>query len=116
MQARQGDAALRSCTPPKATSCASTPGSLPLQSAQDFADRLAIHVNHFNRYVKEVTGKPTTSHIADRIIGEAKALLHHTSWDVAEIGQSLGFEYSSYFNNFFKKHTGSTPLSFGKTV
>ncbi|ALW84973.1 hypothetical protein AUC43_07635 [Hymenobacter sedentarius] len=66
--------------------------------------------------MKEVTGKPTTSHIADRIIGEAKALLHHTNWDVAEIGQSLGFEYSSYFNNFFKKHTGSTPLSFHKAV
>ncbi|MDO7854418.1 helix-turn-helix domain-containing protein [Hymenobacter convexus] len=90
--------------------------ALPLKSAQDFADRLAIHVNHLNRSVKEVTGKPTTSHIADRIIGEAKALLHHTNWDVAEIGQSLGFEYSSYFNNFFKKHTGSTPLSFRKAV
>lgn len=90
--------------------------ALPLKSAQDFADRLAIHVNHLNRSVKEVTGKPTTSHIADRIIGEAKALLHHTNWDVAEIGQSLGFEYASYFNNFFKKHTGSTPLSFRKAV
>ncbi|MCI1189145.1 helix-turn-helix domain-containing protein [Hymenobacter sp. DH14] len=88
--------------------------ALPLKSAQDFADRLAIHVNHLNRAVKEVTGKPTTSHIADRIIGEAKALLHHTNWDVAEIAQSLGFEYASYFNNFFKKHTGSTPLAFRK--
>ena len=66
--------------------------------------------------MKEVTGKPTTSYIADRIIGEAKALLHHTNWDVAEIVQGLGFEYASYFNNFFKKHTGSTQLSFRKAV
>ncbi|GAC1377634.1 MAG: hypothetical protein NVSMB30_24950 [Hymenobacter sp.] len=89
--------------------------ALPLKSAQDFADRLSIHVNHLNRAVKEVTGKPTTAHIADRVISEAKALLHHTDWDVAEIASSLGFEYSSYFNNFFKKHTGTT-LSFRKAV
>jgi AraC family transcriptional activator of pobA len=85
--------------------------ALPLKSAQDFADLLSIFANHLNRFVKEVIGMPT-SHIADHIIGEAKALLHHTSWDVAEIAQSFGFQYASYFNIFFKKHTGNTPLSF----
>lgn len=85
---------------------------LLLKTAQQFAEPLAIHVNHLNRAVKEVTGKSTTAHVAERIIGEAKALLHHTDWDVAAIGFSLGFEYASYFNNFFRKHTGSTPLAF----
>jgi AraC family transcriptional activator of pobA len=66
--------------------------------------------------VKDVTGKPTTSHMAGRIVGEANALLHYTNWDVAEIGQRLGFEYFFYFNNFFKKHPGSTPLYFRKSV
>lgn len=87
---------------------------LPMKTAQDFAERLAIHVNHLNRAVKEVTGRSTTAHIAARVIGEAKALLHHTDWNVAAIGCSLGFEYASYFNNFFKKHTGNTPLAFRK--
>jgi len=87
---------------------------LPLKTAQDFAERLSIHVNHLNRAVKEVTGRSTTAHIAERVIGEAKALLHHTDWDVAAIGFGLGFEYASYFNSFFKKHTGSTPLAFRK--
>jgi AraC-like DNA-binding protein len=90
--------------------------TLPLKTAQDFANQLSVHVNHLNRAVKEVTGKPTTAHIAERVIGEAKALLHHTDWDVAAIGYGLGFEYSSYFNNFFKKHTGSTPLAFRRAV
>lgn len=85
---------------------------MPLKTAQDFAQQLAVHVNHLNRAVKEVTGKPTTAHIAERIIGEAKALLHHTSWSTTEIAYSLGFEYPTYFNNFFRKHTGTTPLSF----
>ena len=83
-----------------------------LKNAQDFADRLAIHVNSLNRAVKEVTGKPTTAHIAERLISEAKLLLHQTDWSVGDIADSLGFEYATYFHRFFKQHTGSTPLAF----
>ncbi|WP_308217183.1 helix-turn-helix domain-containing protein [Hymenobacter sp. DG01] len=86
--------------------------AMPLKSAQDFAHQLGVHVNHLNRAVKEVTGKPTTAHIAERVVSEAKALLHHTAWSTAEVAYSLGFEYPTYFNNFFKKHTGTTPLAF----
>ena len=94
-----------------------SPGqALPLKTAQDFAAQLAVHVNHLNRAVKEVTGKPTTAHIAERVIGEAKALLHHTTWSTAEIAYSLGFEYPTYFNIFFKKHTGTTPLAFRRAT
>lgn len=85
---------------------------LQLRTAQDYATRLNVHVNHLNRAVKEVTGKTTTEHIAERITGEARALLKHANWSIAEIAYSLGFEYPAYFNNFFKKHTSSTPGSF----
>jgi AraC family transcriptional activator of pobA len=50
---------------------------LKLRSPQDFAASLAVHVNYLNRAVKEVTGKPTSAHIADRIAAEAKALLEN---------------------------------------
>ncbi|TLM91214.1 helix-turn-helix domain-containing protein [Hymenobacter jeollabukensis] len=83
-----------------------------LKSASDYADRMAIHVNHLNAMVKEVTGRSTTSHINERLVMEAKLLLAHTDWSVGEIAYSLGFEYPTYFNNFFKKHTGTTPLTF----
>ncbi len=89
---------------------------LALKTAHDFANQLGVHINHLNRAVKEVTGKPTTAHIAERVIGEAKALLHHTSWNTAEIAHSLGFEYPTYFNIFFKKHTGTTPLTFRRNT
>jgi AraC family transcriptional activator of pobA len=82
---------------------------LKLKTPQDYAQTLAVHVNHLNRSVKEVTGKPTTAHITDRIISEAKALLQHTDWSIADIGYSLGFEYPSYFNNYFKRLTGTIP-------
>jgi AraC family transcriptional activator of pobA len=82
---------------------------LKLKTAQDFAQNLSVHVNHLNRAVKEVTGKPTTGHIAERIISEAKALLQHTDWSVGEIAYALGFEYPTYFNNYFKRLTGTIP-------
>ena len=84
---------------------------LQLKTAQDFANNLSVHVNHLNSSVKEVTGKSTTTHIAERIISEAKALLQHTDWSVAEVAYALGFEYPTYFNNFFKKKTGQIPKS-----
>lgn len=88
-----------------------TSDPLSLRTAQDFALRLSVHVNYLNRSVKEVTGKPTSAHIAARITAEAKALLQHTDWSVADIAYALGFEYPSYFNNYFKRVTGTTPKS-----
>jgi AraC family transcriptional activator of pobA len=84
---------------------------LQLKTAQDYAKNLSVHINYLNRAVKEVTGKPTTAHIAERIISEAKALLQHTDWNIADIAYALGFEYPSYFNNYFKRVTGTNPKS-----
>jgi len=85
---------------------------LQFKTAQDYAKNLNVHANYLNRAVKEVTGKPTTTHISERIISEAKALLQHTDWNIADIAYALGFEYPTYFNNFFKKMTGTNPKSF----
>jgi len=84
---------------------------LLMKKASDYAEKLAVHVNHLNAAIQEITGKNTTTHINEKIISEAKSLLVHTDWSVADIAFSLGFEYASYFNNFFKKHTGFTPSS-----
>ena len=89
----------------------STDHALKLKTAQDYAKNLNVHVNYLNRAVKEVTGKPTTAHISERIVSEAKALLQHTNWNIADIAYALGFEYPSYFNNFFKRITGTNPKS-----
>lgn len=84
---------------------------LQLKTAQDYAKNMNVHANYLNRAVKEVTGKPTTAHISERIVTEAKALLQHTDWNIADIAYALGFEYPTYFNNFFKKLTGTNPKS-----
>jgi AraC family transcriptional activator of pobA len=87
----------------------STDSPLRIKTPQDFAQNLAVHVNHLNRSIKEITGKPTSTHIAERVIAEARSLLLHTNWSIADIAYALGFEYPTYFNNFFKKMTGTNP-------
>jgi AraC-like DNA-binding protein len=85
---------------------------LNLRTAKDYADRLAVHVNHLNKVLKENTGKTTTDIIASRIIQEAKILLKQTDWNISEIAYSLGFEQVAHFSNFFRKQTSLAPLAF----
>lgn len=85
---------------------------IKFRSAAEYADQLAVHVNHLNRALKETTGKTTSELIAERLTQEAVALLKHTSWNVSEIAHSLGFEEPTHFNNFFKKRTRRTPTNF----
>ena len=90
----------------------STSQQFRLRSASDFAEQLNVHVNHLNRAIRLTTGKTTTTLISERLLSEAKALLNHTDWNIAEISYCLGFEEPAHFNNFFKKKTNATPSSF----
>jgi AraC-like DNA-binding protein len=85
---------------------------LALRSAKDYADRLAVHVNHLNKVLKEGTGQTTTEIISRRVIQEAKILLKQTDWNVSQISWSLGYDDLAHFSNFFKKHTSFTPLGY----
>jgi AraC family transcriptional regulator, transcriptional activator of pobA len=85
---------------------------LELRTAKAYADRLAIHVNHLNKVLKENTGKTTTDVITSRMAQEAKILLKQTDWNVSEIAYALGFEEVAHFSNFFKKQAGLSPLAF----
>lgn len=50
--------------------------------------------------------------IQERILIEAKRLLYYTDKSVKHITYELGFEDTAYFSNFFKKHTGVSPVDF----
>ena len=90
-----------------------SPGQqLELRTAKDYASRLAIHVNHLNKVLKENTGKTTTDFISSRLTQEAKILLKQTDWNISEIAYALGFEEVAHFSNFFKKQAGLSPLIF----
>lgn len=85
---------------------------LALRTAHDFAGRLAVHVNHLNKVLKENTGKTTTAIIAARVAQEAKILLKQTNWNISEIAYCLGFEQVAHFSNFFRKQTSLSPIVF----
>lgn len=82
---------------------------LALRTARDYADALAVHVNHLNRVLKEATGHTTTALLADRLAQEARQLLKQSNWTVAEIADSLGFTDTAHFCHFFKRQTGRAP-------
>ncbi|UGU15942.1 helix-turn-helix domain-containing protein [Sinomicrobium kalidii] len=84
---------------------------ISMRSASDFAERLSVHVNHLNRAVRLTTGKTTTTHITERLVAEAMALLKQTDWNISEISDCLGFAQPAHFTYFFKKHTNTTPTS-----
>lgn len=90
----------------------STSQRFELRSPKAFAERLSIHVNYLNRAIKKTTGCTTTDLIFERITAEAKALLRHTDWNIAEVSYVLGFEDQAHFNNFFKKQTTMSPSDF----
>ncbi|WP_375419306.1 helix-turn-helix domain-containing protein [uncultured Hymenobacter sp.] len=85
---------------------------LALRTAKDYADRLAVHVNHLNKVLKENTGRTTTDLIGGRLTQEAKILLKQTSWNISEISASLGFAEVAHFSNFFKRQTSFSPAAF----
>lgn len=85
---------------------------LNLRTAKDYADRLAVHVNHLNKVLKENTGHTTTQLISKRVIQEAKILLKQTNWNISEISDCLGFEEVAHFSNFFRKQTRLAPIAY----
>lgn len=83
-----------------------------LKTPAQYAEVLRIHTNYLNSAVKEVSGKTTSACIGDRVAKEAKKMLKEPYLSISEIAYALGFEYPSYFNNFFKKATGTVPSVF----
>lgn len=86
--------------------------TLTLRTPKDYAGRLAVHVNHLNKVLKENTGKTTTAIIASRLVQEAKILLKQTDWSVSEIAHCLGFDELAHFSNFFRRQTSISPQRF----
>jgi YesN/AraC family two-component response regulator len=77
-----------------------------------YADKLCITSKYLSQVVKETTFRPVLKWITDRIITEAKLRLRATNMSVLQISEELNFPNPSFFGQFFKKHTGTTPFKF----
>ncbi|WP_299547888.1 helix-turn-helix transcriptional regulator [Seonamhaeicola sp.] len=85
---------------------------IKLRTASDFANQMAIHVNHLNKSIKSITQKTTSELITDRLLKEARIMLRHSTWAISEIAYNLGFDGPSHFSNFFKKKLKITPSEY----
>ena len=85
-----------------------------LKKPVDFADKLAISINHLNKAVKKNYKKTTTEVITERIMQEAMVLLKVTNWSVSEIAYALGYETSSRFIYTFRRYSQRSPLLYRK--
>lgn len=81
-----------------------------------YASALHISADHLNEVVKQHTGQTASALITERRILEAKRLLLHAKESIKEIAWHLQFNEVSYFNKFFKQHTGCTPASFRESL
>jgi len=80
----------------------------------EYASALNISPDHLNRTIKSLVGKKAKEYIQARIIIAAKRMLYFSELSSKQIAFELGFEESSNFSAFFKKHTGKSPTSFRK--
>ncbi len=62
--------------------------------------------------IKKAAGNTPLEVIASVILMEAKSRLKSTDEPVKNIALSLGFNNISFFNKFFKQHTGITPQEY----
>ncbi|UUC44235.1 helix-turn-helix domain-containing protein [Flavobacterium cerinum] len=85
---------------------------LTLHKPNDYADLLAVSPNTLSKKAVRYFGKTPSQLIQERLILEAKKMLHLTSYSIKEIAYRLQFNDEYYFSRFFKKHTQVSPLVF----
>lgn len=81
-----------------------------------YADMMYVTPGHLNDTIKSAMGKTAKQIIDEKRITEAKRLLFWGEYTIKEIAGKLNFEDDGYFNRFFKKHTGTTPASFQRSI
>jgi len=77
-----------------------------------YAEALCITPGHLNKSIKKITGKTAKQFIEGAVITEAKALLEESHLPISRITEELEFSNTSFFSNFFKKHTSLSPTEF----
>ena len=87
---------------------------LQSKKVQYYADALFMSTKKLNRITQEVLGKGAKSYIDEVLIIEIKRLLMNTSYTIKEIAYASGFEETTNFVKFFRKHTEMNPGEFRK--
>jgi len=77
-----------------------------------YAQKLNISTPYLNECVRNTTGYSVSHHIQQRVVLEAKRLLHYSDKSIKEIAAELGYDDYPYFSRLFTKVTGMTAAAF----
>lgn len=81
-----------------------------------YSDKLNITNSTLSKVVKKEFTKTPTQLMNERVILEAKKLLHLTYRSIKEIASELGFDDEFYFSRYFKKTVGLSPKQYREKV
>jgi AraC-like DNA-binding protein len=88
--------------------------SYKIVNSSEYAKQMKVPIKVLNNAVKEYTGLTCGEYIRSKTLIEAKRLLLYTDKNANEIAYELGFVDTAYFNRFFKREEGVTPIKFRK--
>lgn len=78
----------------------------------DYAEMMNLSPYQLNRMLKNTLQKTCSEAIREQLLLEAKRYLLATNNQIKDIARLLGFEDTSYFIRFFKKHAHLSPETF----
>ena len=81
-----------------------------------YAKALGVTPARLRSACLEVTGRPPTHLVHERLILEAKRSLLYTNMTIAEAAYELGFSDPAYFSRFFSERVGLSPAEFRKST
>ncbi|MEQ7799013.1 helix-turn-helix domain-containing protein [Pedobacter sp. ASV1-7] len=86
------------------------------RSPSFYAAQLGVAPNTFSKQCATYFVKSPSQLIHERVILEAKKLIHLTRKSMKEIAAELNFDDENYFSRYFKKHANVTPTKFREDV
>ena len=81
---------------------------------RDMCAELGLSESSLKRLVQQACGKSPHAYFADLKIAQAEWLILHSSMNITQISQQLGFSSVHYFSRAFKQNTGQTPSAYKK--
>lgn len=81
-----------------------------------YAGELKMSPSSFSKKIKLQFGKTPTQLIQERVVLEAKKLLHLTKKSVKEVAAELHFDDEHYFSRYFKNEVSIAPTQFREEV
>lgn len=79
-----------------------------------YAEKMNRTPKYLSGEIKRITGRSILEWINEAVLIEMKVQLKTTDYTVLQISEVLNFSSPSVFVQFFKHHTGITPLQYRK--